>query len=692
MPTPLEFPHERITRTRVEDVALPGDRVLALLTLDNGTAGAKPATLGPGGLRELGAALDQVAARVDTGEVVAVAITGTGAYLAAGADLRVVAALTGHDQARQVAELGHAVLGRLGELGVPSFAFLNGAALGGGLEIALNCHYRTVAADVKALALPETHLGLVPGWGGCTLLPGIVGMENALELVLGRPLSGNRTTDAATASQMGLVDAVLDREGFLEASIAWAVAVLDGQLEVARPSPTGDRDHALVERWRDRLDGTIHGSRPAPYRALDLLARAGSSSRRDGFAAEDDALTELLVSPEARASLYAFDLVNRGAPAPPDLPTGQAAPAPTKVGLVGAGLMAGQLAVLVARRTGARVTMREVDDARVAAGWEHVRGLVRGMTDKGRMSGAEADRVLGAISISTDVQDLTGADLVVEAVTEVMAVKRAVLADVEAVVASGTVLATNTSALSVGSMRQGLAHPGRVVGLHFFNPVAQMRLVEVVRPDGADPSAVATALATARALGKIPVVVADRPGFVVNRLLLRMLADVAASVQDGAPVGVADRALRPLGLPMGPFALLQLVGLPVALHVLQTLHDELGPRFHLSPALRRLADASASLVDRDGVVLASVQDAFGAPGTSDEEQVRDRVVQGLAEEVGLMLDEGVVAGPQEIDLCMVLGAGWPLHLGGVTPYLDRTGTSAHVTGRAFAGDRWGSVG
>ena len=354
-----------------------------------------------------------------------------------------------------------------------------------------------------------------------------------------------------------------------------------------------------------------------------------------------------------------------------------------RVGIVGAGLMAGQLAVLIASRLGVPVAMREVDDERAAAGEAGIRAQVEAMVGKGRIEPAEAERLLGSISVGTDLAALAGSDLVIEAVTEVMSVKQAVFAELERVVGPHAVLATNTSALSVTEMAAGLERPGRVIGLHFFNPVAQMSLVEVVRAQAADGVAVATGFAVAAALGKTAVGVADRPGFVVNRVLLRMLAEVAAAVERGTPVAVADTALRPLGLPMGPFALLELVGLPVALHVLRTLHDDAGGRYRLSPGLEWLSGEGRRLVLDSGTVDPAIADAFGGSSPLDADGVRDAVLTALTEEIGLMLDEGVVPSAQQIDLCMILGAGWPLHLGGITPYLDRTSHSGAVLGRPF---------
>lgn len=669
---------ERVAAAHVRDVALPDGSVLALVTVDNGLDHTRPTTLGTGGLAALHETLAALRERARAGEVAAVAVTGKPWCFVAGADLTLVGRLDGADAARAVARAGHEAYTHLLDMEVPTFAFVNGMALGGGLELALACRYRTVSADVTALGLPETYLGLVPGWGGCTLLPGIVGLDAAIELILTRPAANNRLTRAAEARRLGLVDEVLHPADFLERSIAWAAEVLAGRVTPGRPEPEApERWEATVAAARSHLERRFHGARRAPVLALDLVAASRARTRAESFRAEEDALVELLTTPELRAGLYAFDLITRKARTPAGLPDAAGRPV-RSVGIVGAGLMAGQLALLVARRLRVPVAMREIDEDRARLGREGVAAAVDHLLERGRVSAAEANRLRASITVSTDLGDLAGADLVIEAVTEVMEVKQSVFAELEHVVRADTVLATNTSALSVTTMAEGLEHPERVVGLHFFNPVDRMPLVEVVRAGRTDDESLATAFEVAKALGKTAVGVADRPGFVVNRILLRLLAGIAAAVEAGTPVEVADRALRPLGLPMSPFALIQLVGLPVALHVLGTLHGEFGDRFPLSPGLEGAAQAKVRLVTGDGPeaeVDPAIQQFFGepgGPGARTEEEVLAAVVEGLREEVGLILAEGVVPGPAPIDIAMVLGAGWPLHLGGITPYLERT--------------------
>ncbi|MCB2176997.1 MAG: enoyl-CoA hydratase/isomerase family protein [Actinomycetales bacterium] len=680
-------PEERVTRAYVTDVATAGGTV-ALLRLDNGLD--KPLTLGPQGLAALHETLLEQRRRAAVGQIQAVAITGRPGHLCAGADLTTIGRITDRGRAAEIARLGHDALRLLGELGVPSFALIGGLALGGGLEIALHCTYRTVAAGTRALALPEALLGLVPGWGGCYLLPRLVGTAEAYRIILDNPLAGNRLTDATTAARIGLVDEVLPDEGFVEASLEWAGEVLEGRAVPRRPlddPATWVRETAAA---RDRLERRLHGAAPAPYRALDLVAAARTRDRDAGFAAEDEALTDLIGTDQLRAGLYASDLTTRRARTTAGAPDPALATTVRQVGIVGAGLMAAQLAVALGGRLQVPVRMREVDEERAAAGRQRVADLVTRQVRRGRLRQEAAERMLAEITVGTDLGDLAGSDLVVEAVTEVLDVKRAVFGELEDVVAPDAVLATNTSALSVAAMAEGLRRPDRVVGLHFFNPVAQMRLVEVVRAAQTSPSALATAVSVARDTGKTAVIVADRPGFVVNRLLLRELAQVLHSAETGTPVEVVDAALRPLGLPMGPFALLQLVGLPVALHVLESLHEDLGERYPLSPGLAALSAAGRRVVPepdgsgREADVDPSIQEAFGAPGgpgAMTASGVLDSVLAALAEEVGLMLDEGVVVSPEQIDLAMILGAGFPFHLGGLLPHLDRSGWSQRVVGR-----------
>ncbi|MGC0142475.1 3-hydroxyacyl-CoA dehydrogenase NAD-binding domain-containing protein [Pseudactinotalea sp. Z1732] len=674
---------ERITRALVRDIELEGVGTLALVTLDNQAGPTKPNTLGPGGMAELRTALEGITARARAGEIVAAAVTGKMFHFAAGADLHGAAAITTEADARGIAETGHEVYALLTDMPVPTFAYIGGAALGGGLELALHATYRTVAAPVRNIGLPETFLGLIPGWGGTFLVPHLVGIENAVKVIIENPLRNNRQLDATQAVQMGLADAVLDSADFLAQSLRWSAAILREEVQVNRPDPVDPQVwQQVIEGARAKVDQRLHGAAPAPYRALDLLEVASRGDREVSYEAENDALAELILSPEFSAGVYAFGLTTGRAKKPAGAPDSALARPVRSVGLAGAGLMASQLALLFARRMKVPVVMRDLDDERAQRGLSFVHAEVDKLAESGRIGADEANRLRSAVTVTTDLADLAGKDLVIEAVFEELQVKKTVFAELEQVIAPETILATNTSALSVTAMAAGLNHPERVVGLHFFNPVAQMPLVEVVRAEQTDDAAYATAFAVAKECRKTAIAVADAPGFVVNRLLVRLLGEVLGSLEDGTGVQVADAALRPLGLPMGPFQLLQLVGPAVAEHVLDTLREQLGDRYPTSPGLRRIVEDRARFVEFEGrpgagsPVNMQIGSYFGSraeqAGAQSETELLNRVRDALAQEVDLMLAEGVVGDREDIDLGMIMGAGWPFHLGGITPYLART--------------------
>jgi 3-hydroxyacyl-CoA dehydrogenase/enoyl-CoA hydratase/carnithine racemase len=677
------FADEVVTKALVRDVELPyGAGTMALITLDNGFDHTKPNTFGPGGLSSLDEALDAVSGRSD---LAAVGVIGKPFIFAVGADLKGAALVRTREQALRIGRLGHDVFRRLGELPVPSFAFVNGAAMGGGLEVALHCTYRTISSGVPAVALPECFLGLVPGWGGTQLLPRLIGPAAAIKLIIENPLANNRMIKGREAFELGVADAMFEPADFLEESLRWAAQVVAGTITVDRTDHTAQDWSPLLERARGTVDLKLRGASPAPYRALDLIGQARTASRDEGFAAEDEALADLLMGDELRAGLYSFDLVQRRAKRPAGAPDKALARKVTKVGVVGAGLMASQLALLFARRLQVPVVLTDLDQERLDKGVGYVHAEVDRLLGKGRVSADVAARLKALVTGSLTKDAFADADFVIEAVFEDMGVKQKVFAEVEAVVSAECVLATNTSSLSITEMASRLKHPERVVGFHFFNPVAVLPLLEIVRGDATDDATLATAFAVGKSLKKSSVLVKDAPAFVVNRILTRFMGEVIGAVDEGTPVEVADHALDELGLPMTPFALLQLVGPAVALHVAETLHTAFPERYGVSDNLAKLVAAGKPGVYAPDFSLDPEAVAIFAGGDrpSTAEQVRLRALRALAEEIQIMLDEGVVAAAQDIDLCMILGAGWPFHLGGITPYLDRTGIAGEVGGRRF---------
>jgi 3-hydroxyacyl-CoA dehydrogenase/enoyl-CoA hydratase/carnithine racemase len=684
---------EVVTRSFVKDVTTASGRTIALITLDNGRDHTRPNTLGPVTLLELDGVLEAQRTRAASGEIDGVAITGKPFILAAGADLSKVGDIPSREVATKLAQLGHHVFGKLEDLGVPTFVFINGLALGGGLEIGLNANYRTVDASAPAIALPEVFLGLIPGWGGAYLLPNLIGIENALNVVISNPLKNNRMLKAQDALAYGIADVMFPSANFLEDSLRWADGVLGGTVTVQRKNVPGKVERTIkwplaISTARKMLESKIGTVAKSPYAALDLLEAARSGTKAQGFEREDRALSELIVGDQFQASMYAFDLVQKRAKRPAGAPDKQLARRVTKVGIIGAGLMASQFALLFLRRLQVPVVITDLDQGHVDAGVARIHGEIDTLRGKGRISPDESNRLKALLSGTTDKADFADCDWVIEAVFEEVGVKQSVFAEVEQYVSEQAVLATNTSSLSVEEIGAKLAHPERLVGFHFFNPVAVMPLLEVVRTPQTDDETLATAFATAAKLKKSAILTADAPGFIVNRLLAKVMGEAAHALDAGTPLLTVERAFAPIGLPMTPFQLIDLVGWKVAAHVQDTMVGKFPDRFFASENLHRLAGLD-SVVEKDkgGKVTGFTKQAQKVLVTGDsplsEDEILRRVQDGLASEIKLMLDEGVVSAAQDIDLGLILGAGWPFQDGGATPYLDRVGASERAFGDTF---------
>ena len=683
---------EVVTHTPVQDIVLPGGAgTLALITLDNGFDHTRPNTFGPQTIAGLEATVDTLRERAEAGEIHAVGITGKPFMFAVGADLKAVAQATVRELAVGVGRAGHRAFSAIMDLPVPTFAFVNGAAMGGGVEIALAADYRSISSGVPAVALPECFLGLVPGWGGCYLLPNVVGPANALKVIVENPLNMNAMLKGPQAFALGMADAMFEPADFLEESLLWAARVLTGEEQVERPEVSREESEwtAALEAAKALADLKTGSQSPAPYRAIELVRGARTATREEAFAAEDEALGDLVMGDELRAGLYAFDLLQKRAKRPAGAPDPALARPVTKVGIVGAGLMASQLALLFARSLTVPVVMTDLDQERVDRGVGHVHGEIDKLLGKGRIGPDTANRLKRLVTGSTSKDGFADAEFVVEAVFEELSVKKQVWSEVEAIVRPECVLASNTSSLSITEMAADLEHPDRVVGFHFFNPVAVMPLLEIIPGVKTDDATLATAFATGRALKKTTVLVKDSPSFIVNRLLGRWMGEVAKVVDEGTPIEVVDAAFAGLA-PMPPFILLGLVGPAIALHNNESLARAFPDRFYVSPGLRKVVEAKKPAVyiwpEGRPVVdpeVAAMMPRPERPVVLSREEVRERVLSVIADEARRMLDEGVAQAPMDLDLAMITGAGFQLWNGGITPLLDRTGVSENVTGRRF---------
>jgi 3-hydroxyacyl-CoA dehydrogenase/enoyl-CoA hydratase/carnithine racemase len=643
---------------------------VAIVTIDNGEDWQQPTFFGEAALRSLEAALEEL----ERGSYAAAVVTGKPFFFAAGADITEFPEIT-RERAVEGSRAGHELFSRLRALPFPTVAAINGACLGGGLELALHCTARTVSTAVRHVAFPEVFLGLFPAWGGTQLLPRLVGPAAAVKVIVANPLRQNRMLTGSEAAELGIADRLLQPTEFLDESLALARELVERPFD--RPVPDWAEAETIFRRARASVEDTVHGAAPAPYTALGLIEGSQHWEIDEGYRREEEAIGEILPSPQAQASIYAFHVVEQRAKRHPKRPSAEPRPV-EKVGLVGAGLMASQLAALFLRRLEVPIVLRDVDPEAIENALAAIGAEIDGQVAKGRYDEGKARFLRSLVAGGTTYEGFAGCDLVVEAVFEELDVKKQVFAELEGIVPPECVLATNTSALSVTEMAADLEHPERVVGMHFFNPVALMPLLEVVRAAESSEDALATVWSVGEQLRKRPILVADAPGFVVNRVLTRMTRVIMDAIEHGTPVEEIDEAVMSMGMPMAPSVLLQMVGPRVANHVLERMHEAFPDRFPLSPTLANYAQGS------DDVVV--VEDA---PWTREE--VVESVLEAVADEIHRLLEEGVVDEAADVDHGLLLGAGWPFFLGGITKHLDQSGISERLFGHTFGERRRAAV-
>ncbi len=660
------------------------------------TPGEKVNLINAQTLTALEDALAHLSRRGDlTGVILA---SGKSGVFLAGADVRLIAAVTSPAEARGKAMGGQMVFQALANLPVPSVAAISGACLGGGLELAMACAGR-IAADAEEvqIGLPEVRLGIIPGWGGTQRLPRLVGLPAALDLIL-----TGRTVPAREALRLGLVDALVPPER-LPAAARLLLARLkeEKRSSSARGKPVivqGVR-LSILERillrppargailWRAAAAArrSTHGRYPAPLAAIEAIASGLSRGLSEGLEREAD-LVGTLVTGEVSRNLVRIFLDSRaGGPA---APAGSVAGHEVKrMGVLGAGVMGGAIAA-VAVGSGIPVRLRDVGTEPLSRGLAEAHRILSGRSRR-RPEAWVLSRFM-LISPTTDLTGFGGADLIVEAVVEDLEVKKQALSDVEKVVRDDCILASNTSSLSIAAIASALRRPERCVGLHFFNPADRMPLVEVVRAARSGAAAVAAAAALARRLGKTPVVVADSPGFVVNRLLMPYLAEALRAVARGGNPEEIDRTLVIFGMPVGPLALMDQIGLDVAAKVAKVLSSAFPDRLPSPAPLDALVQAGwlgvksragfyqhagrRRRVNRRAVALArSAAGATPASETATGEALVRRLLYPMINEAARLLSEGGVDSPAVIDVSMVFGTGFPPFLGGPLRWADKVG-------------------
>jgi len=641
-------------------------------------------------MRRLDGLLAEVEEHARIGRVKALVVkSGKPGSFIAGANVEEIAGITDPAEAEEGSRLGQEVFRRIERLPIPSIASIDGICLGGGAELALACTYR-IASDRSEtkIGFPEVRLGIIPGWGGTTRLPRLVGLRTAIEMIV-----TGKTINAKRALRIGFVDEVVPAPILDERTrrFAWERIDRGPRRPEARRSlgarlleDTAPGRRLLLWQARKQVLRETKGHYPAPLAALDVLARTLALPLDEAFALEARTVGRLVVSEVSKNLIHVFFLMEGAKKAAPAVE-----PRPVeRVGVLGAGVMGGGIAQLLAYR-GIPVRLKDIRAEAISLGLRHARQIFERSVRRGRMTRREVERAMTRISPTLDYSGFGATDVVIEAVVERMDVKKQVLAEVEEHLPPTAVLASNTSALSITEMANGLRRPENVCGMHFFNPVHRMPLVEIVRGAATSDETLATVFALARRLDKTPVIVNDGPGFLVNRLLAPYLNEAGWLLSEGARIEDVDRTLLDFGMPMGPFRLLDEVGLDVSRHVAGILYEAFGDRMRPAPALVKLAE-TARLGKKGGrgfylfegdrekgvdeSIYAELGDAVPAERrTIARDVIQERCVLVMINEAARALEDGIVSEPGAVDLAMITGTGFPPFRGGLLRYADALG-------------------
>jgi len=694
----------------------PAEDGIAFLVFD--LPGHKVNKLSEAVIEELDRVLDEVASdKSIRGLVVIGGKEGSGTFIA-GADISEIRAVTDRQEATGQARRGQAVLGKLSSMQAVTAAAIHGNCLGGGAELALACDFR-IASDFEKtrLGLPEVQLGVIPGFGGTQRLPRLIGLARAMPIILtGKPL------DARKALKLGAVDEVVHPGSLRDSSRAFVARALAGKGKSYRPrsrarkrsllmrlfESTGPGRSYMQSRALKGIQRKVGKHYPAPRRALDAMVRGRGMSLEEGLKLEAKLVGELAVSDVCKNLIDIFLTSEAARRGDPGGKKGRgSARAPDKgglVGLLGAGVMGGGLAALVARK-GYRARMKDISREAITAGYQRIDEIFRGRVERGKMKKSEVINLMARISGATDYAGFRSAGLVIEAVVEDMEIKKKVLLEVEAELAGHVVFASNTSALSIEELQNAAKRPGRIAGLHFFNPVERMPLVEVIRGPRTTDAATVAVETFARSLGKIPVRCKDGPGFLVNRVLGAYLNEAVRLVEEGYSPGVMDQAIRDFGMPMGPLELIDEVGHDVASKVARILHIGLGERARPPALLASLGDDPSALGKKTGRGFY----LHGSTGRGGKLELNrklfsrigkkasgfktptaglwvQRLIYPMINEAAFALEDNVVEAASDVDLAMVFGTGFAPFRGGPLRYADSIGIGAVVDGLKGLGE------
>jgi 3-hydroxyacyl-CoA dehydrogenase / enoyl-CoA hydratase / 3-hydroxybutyryl-CoA epimerase len=578
----------------------------------------------------------------------------------AGADLKTLLKQAQTGELRAFIAEGQKVFNRLAALKVPTVAAIHGACAGGGYEITLACDYRIASNDpATKIGLPETTLGLVPAWGGATRLPRLLGADVAAEIILKGKLYG-----ADEALKLGLVDEVVGREQLLEA---------------ARKKLGAGKRKASVPKGALTVAAPKAGGNAAPVRAYEIIQRSGGASIEESLAMEVDAISELGATDATQNLIRNFFLADK-------YRKGSSKTAPEKIthaAVIGAGIMGSGIAQWLSSR-GVSVILRDVDSEAIDRGLVNIEKTYADAVKRGLLSADKAQEGRARIVASTQPGMMRDVQIVIEAASEKLEIKKKIFVDLAATTPPKAILATNTSALPIDELATATGSPERVVGLHFFNPVSRMKLIEVVIGRQTSDETRDRALAFARQIGKLPVVVRDSPGFLVNRVLFPYLLDAAEIFQSGVSAEEIDQALLQWGMPMGPLRLIDEIGVDITIDIADTIEKAFGARDRAPEILRKMYDAKM-LGRKSGGGFYKYEGKQQTPNKALQEwrqesgeslaaeNITDRLTFLMVNEAARCLEEKVVATPEDADYGMILGTGFPTFRGGPLRYAENYG-------------------
>lgn len=628
----------------------------------------------------------------------AVVISRKNSIFIAGADIEEIKAMKKAEDYRTAVNQAHAIFNGLEDMKIPIVAAIHGACMGGGCELILACDYRIASDDgATRIGLPEVKLGIIPGFGGCVRLPRTIGYQAGLDIIV-----QGKAIDSRKAEKLGLVDRVVHQSVLETRALEFAKEVADKGKRVKRYKAKGALAAAMelaparafvFGKWKDGTKKQVGKHYPAPLKAIDVVEKTyGMSNRDKALAIELDGFCEVAVTDVSKNLINVFYLMESVKKKTGVSGDAKARPV-SSIGVLGAGTMGGGIAYVAADK-GIEVRMKDINYAAVALGIRHAKDLWAKLVKRKKIDSYEFARKMTRVTGGLDFAGFGQLDVVVEAIVEDMNIKKKVIGETAAKCKPDCVIATNTSSLSVTEMAKGHPNPANFVGMHFFNPVHKMPLVEVIRGEKSSDEAVATIFELSKKMGKLPVVVKDGPGFLVNRILVPYLIEAAWLLQDGMAIDKVDKLYKQdFGMPMGPFTLMDEIGIDVCIKVSKIFHESLGERIMIPPVMKTLAEHKDRLgkkskkgfylYDDKGKQLGldeSVYSVLGLPAPSnklsDNEVLHRGVFPMINEATGALIEERIVETPDEVDLGMITGTGFPPFRGGLLRYADTVGAKA----------------